>query len=410
MDNVVDITGLAEILKCKPATLRHIWMDLPHFFIGRGNDLRGARFDANDVLLYLKVDRGSNYERVERQRGKWIAKFRFRGKQYKKQSNTRREAVQWEAEQRVQLGARPPAWIGSIDFHELATAYLEHCKPRMRYNTVRQKAHVYRTFIAFVGGDRPADGITPKQISDYLTHIANDKNNITSNRHRRDLAALFTWGINQEVLDGRNPCQRIGTLPEERSTRYIPPAEDIAKVRLVAERDERDFIECIYNLAARRGEVLRLTWEDINFEQQWVLLHTRKRRGGALEGDHVPMNDTLCDVLKSRWKRRDRASVTVFSFTTVELRQMMPGLCKRAKVKEFTLHAIRHHVASVLNDSGKASMKQIQTILRHRRQATTERYLHSIDHDIRSVAKILNGQSGTPGTHKKAAADGDDSR
>lgn len=77
---------------------------------------------------------------------------------------------------------------------------------------------------------------------------------------------------------------------------------------------------------------------------------------------------------------------------------MMANLCTRAGVKPFTLHSIRHHVASILNDSGKASMKQIQTILRHRRQATTENYLHAIAGDIRSVAKILNGQTSTPGT------------
>jgi len=334
-------------------------------------------------------------------RGKWIAKFRWRGRQHKHQAATRAAAVKWEAEQRVQLGARPPMQTRSTYFHELATAYLEHCKPRMQPNTVRQKAHVYRSFIAFVGGDMPACDVTPKQIEDYLTKVANDKNNITSNRHRRDLAALFTWGIGQEIFEGRNPCNRIGNLPEERSSRYIPPVEDIAAVRMAAERDERDFIECIYNLAARRGEVLRMTWEDVNFENGWIRLYTRKRRGGVLEADYVPMNDTLHGILQSRWKSRDKSQERVFRFTSQELRNMMPDLCTRAKVKPFTLHAIRHHVASILNDSGKASMKQIQTILRHRRQATTEQYLHTIDHDIRNVAKILYGQSGTPGTLPK---------
>ena len=323
-------------------------------------------------------------------RGKWIAKFTWHGRQHKHQSATRREAVKWESEKRVELGARPPVQIHSTYLHELATDYLEHCGPRMRYNTVRQKAHVYRSFISFVGGDLPVELVTPKQVSDYLTMIANTKNNITSNRHRRDLAALFSWGIEQETIDCRNPVRRIEKLPEEKGSRYIPPVEDIAAVRMAAERDERDFIETIYNLAARRGEVLRLTWEDVNFEQGWVRLHTRKRKGGELQADYVPMNDTLHGILKSRWKSRDRNSERIFRFTLQELRRMMANLCTRAGVKPFTLHAIRHHVASILNDSGKASMKQIQTILRHRRQTTTEQYLHTIDADIRCVAELLD--------------------
>jgi integrase len=279
----------------------------------------------------------------------------------------------------------------------------------MRHNTVRQKAHVYRSLIAFMGGDAPACDITTRTISDYLTGIANSKNNITSNRHRRDLAALYAWGIRQGAVDV-HPVAGIEPLPEDPAPRCIPPAADIASVRLAAMGDERDFLECIYHLAARRGEIVRMKWEDVNFEHSAVRLWTRKRRGGALQPDWVPMNDTLYGILRSRWKRRDKADPVVFALSSKALRNMMPKLCQQAGVKPFGFHAIRHHVASILNDSGKASMRQIQTILRHRRQATTEQYLHTVDHDIRRVAKILNGQSGTPGTHKKAAADGNDNR
>jgi len=52
--NIVDSKGLCEILNVKHRTLRDFWRDLPHFFIGRGRDLRSARFDINDVLHHLK--------------------------------------------------------------------------------------------------------------------------------------------------------------------------------------------------------------------------------------------------------------------------------------------------------------------------------------------------------------------
>ena len=57
-------------------------------------------------------------------------------------------------------------------------------------------------------------------------------------------------------------------------------------------------------------------------------------------------------------------------------------------------------VASILNDSGKASMKQIQKLLRHKRQSTTETYLHSIDRDLRDAAKLLEGKGVRRGTLK----------
>ena len=72
---------------------------------------------------------------------------------------------------------------------------------------------------------------------------------------------------------------------------------------------------------------------------------------------------------------------------------MMASLCRKAGVKAFGFHAIRHHVASVVNDSGKASMKQIQILLRHKRQSTTETYLHVMGEGIRDAISILDVQA-----------------
>ncbi len=226
-----------------------------------------------------------------------------------------------------------------------------------------------------------------------------------ANRDLRDLKALYNWGLRQEVIAGRNPCNPIEKYPEEPYRPYVPPPEDIDKVRIAATADERDFLDTIYHLLARKSEVTRLTWEDMNFEQKWVRLYTRKRRGGALQEDYLPMNDTLYHMLHNRWKRRDKTSPHVFQFSGRQLRYMMERLCQRAGVKPFGFHAIRHHVSSVLNDSGKDSMKQIQKLLRHRRQATTESYLHSIEASVYQAARILDGElahSGTPNREMKS--------
>jgi hypothetical protein len=43
-------------------------------------------------------------------------------------------------------------------------------------------------------------------------------------------------------------------------------------------------------------------------------------------------------------------------------------------------------------------MKQIQKLLRHRRQATTETYLHSIEASVYEAVRILNGEVAHSGT------------
>lgn len=68
----------------------------------------------------------------------------------------------------------------------------------------------------------------------------------------------------------------------------------------------------------------------------------------------------------------------------------MKDLCKKAGVKYFGFHAIRHHVASILADSGKASLSQIQKILRHQRISTTDNYIKTLDPQLQQVANILD--------------------
>ena len=339
-------------------------------------------------------------------RGWWVAKFQHQCERIKKEGfKTRRAAVLWEAEKRQDVNALPPKEIPMmLSFQELATAYLDDIRPRMRINTVRQKAFGYRLFLASLDADVPV-AITTKQISDYLNVRASRDGAKTANRDLRDLKALYNWGLRQEVIEGRNPCNPIQKYPEEPYRPYVPPPEDIDKVRMAATADERDFLETIYHLLARRSEVARLTWEDVNFEQRMVRLYTRKRRGGELKEDYLPMNDTLYHVFHNRWKRRDKTSPNLFQFSGRQLRHMMERLCRRAGVKPFGFHAIRHHVSSILNDSGKASMKQIQKLLRHRRQSTTENYLHSIEGSLYQAARILDGivaHSGTPNSEMKS--------
>jgi len=53
---IVDFNELSATLRANPNTLRKRWRTLPHFFIGRGRTLKGARFDLLEVVEALKND------------------------------------------------------------------------------------------------------------------------------------------------------------------------------------------------------------------------------------------------------------------------------------------------------------------------------------------------------------------
>ena len=67
----------------------------------------------------------------------------------------------------------------------------------------------------------------------------------------------------------------------------------------------------------------------------------------------------------------------------------MTGLCKKAGVKYFRFHALRHFGATMMEQSN-VSIKSIQSILGHENRRTTEIYLHSLTGSEKSAMGVLD--------------------
>lgn len=332
---------------------------------------------------------------------RWAYKFERGGKQYKSIGYlTQKAAKDAEAKRLAEVNnppPQPPPTTPSTSFLEISTAYLEQCKARMQLNTWRAKQRYFKAFLAWHGSDLPASECSPGMIGRYLLEVQQEHGAKRANRDLKDLKALFTWAIRQgEYHLTANPAANLDAFPEDPSVKYVPPAEDIDAVLMAADQEEMDLLIVLYHTGGRIGEIRRLKWEDVNLEKRTITLWTRKRRGGQLQEDKQPLGESLLELLRRRWRDRDKQSIFVFhredgSAHTKDgrLRRLMATLCSRAGVKPFGFHAIRHHVASILADSGKATLGQIQKFLRHRRPTTTELYLHEVTRDQQEVAEIL---------------------
>ena len=378
----------------------------------------------------------AQYKHKAPQKG-WFTRFMVDGQIYKKEGfQTKSEALEWEANERYKI--RHPEELESkttpLTFAQVSNEYLQtYSGDFHQKNTYRQKALVYRTFITFLQEDPVIEDLTPLDITKYLK-ARKDANNLSvldgknltleqkdflkefsflvkrrgsdgnkvANRDLKEFKALFTWANLQTIIQ-HNPVINLESYPEEENLRYIPPVEDIDRVILVATDFELDFIQTVYHTLGRLSEILRLGWNDTNFEKRTVKLRTRKRKGGQIQSDLVPMSETLFRCLKRRWHDRDKPSPYVFTkpgggiYTKDDkcIREMMEKLCKKAGVKQFGFHAIRHHVAMILEDSGKATLREIQKMLRHQRPTTTDNYLKGLSPEMKRVASILDHPKGS---------------
>ena len=232
----------------------------------------------------------------------------------------------------------------------------------------------------------------------YLDRQFKDRGGNSANKDRKNLAAAFKWGQTFKGMAAINPFLIVPRYPEKRTPRYITNEVDFWKVYNLAEREGQVMLLAFLHLAGRKSEILRLHRSDVNFEKREIRLWTRKREGGSMEGDWLPMTGTLFELLFEHFKSHNNEWVfpnpeTGLPYT--DRKKWLLGLCSKAGVRPFGFHSIRHLTPSIMVEAG-VSGKAIQGVLRHKKFSTTERYLHQLT-DLRLAFKVLENKSPSPG-------------
>jgi len=271
----------------------------------------------------------------------------------------------------------------TVCLSEAASTYLDYVERNQHWKTYGQKKKHLKEFIQFTG-DIQANQLTPHTCQTFLDKFPN----VTSNTYRKTLSACFKWLIDMQVLRMVNPLHLVKQKPRERFVKYIPPKEHIFQVMLLANPIHRDFLRTIYYSLARRGEIISLTADDVDLKRKVLTLHTRKRTG-EIRTRRVRMVDSLVELLSSRCQTGNEYVFTNPKTGTkyYDMNTVLPRLCKRAKIKPFTFHAIRHYGASYLASVGVPA-KEIQHILGHKELRTTEVYLQDLEDIAEASAQL----------------------
>lgn len=315
----------------------------------------------------------------------------------------RRLAILWEEKTKVGIENQrtiPTTFLSPLEW---ANSYLSDVKRRTVQKTYDEKRRDFILMLKFAE-DKPIAKFSPAFALGFLQQQFDMRSGYSANKARKNLATAWDWG--KTFMDGFpemvNPFRSVRRFPEERSPRYIPPEADFWSVMEVTEGQDKVMLTAFLHLAARRGEIFKLKWFDLDFTGGQVRLMTKKTRDGSVRADWIPMTDELKQVLLS-WRENRPHKKSEYVFTVLEdspsphykagdrykFRQhLMKRLCKLAGVKHFGFHAIRHLSASILYKAG-IPISDIQHILRHQRATTTDLYLQSLGLELNQTRKAV---------------------
>ena len=349
---------------------------------------------------------------------RWRAVVTVKGKRKEKlfpdgTEKSKRAAEKWEERQRRKLKKPIPIDTDSpLTLINLGNPYLDFVKERQSKKTYAEKHAVIKRFTSRFGQSAYLEDITVPEALKFLTDQYRKRSGYAANKERKVLISAWNWGRRYlpNFPEQQCPFRIIDRFPEKRQPRYVPPEEDFWAVYEAASGQDRVMLLTLLFLAARRGEVFRLKWADIDFAGNTVTLWTRKRAGGDLEPDPVPMVQRLKKVLMAWWEHRPIVSEYVFvnveehAFCKEYLGQpftnrqhFMERLCKKAGVREFGFHAIRHLTASLLYREGQP-VAVAQAVLRHKSPQTTTRYLQTLG--LKQTQEAMEAVMGQRGPNK----------
>ena len=182
--------------------------------------------------------------------------------------------------------------------------------------------------------------------------------------------------------------RKVKLLEENnRRLRYLSK-EECQKLLSECDAHVRPIVAVALNTGMRKGEILGLTWDNVDMKHGFILLdHTKNG-----ERREIPINATVRATLQSTPRRLDVRYVFYDPATLKQygdVKKGFNGACRRAGINDFHFHDLRHTFASHLVMAGQ-DITTVKELLGHKTLAMTLRYSHLAPAHTAKAVELLD--------------------
>ena len=290
--------------------------------------------------------------------------------------------------QRSPLEEKPKTELTFETFYK--EHYLEWCKNRQAYYYSLKKYLLNRIPDWFRKLKLSEIGV--RELELLQTQLLNEGKSIaTCNRYLSVIKASFTKAYEWDFI----PEERLKTIRkvknlkgEVKRLRYLTE-EEIKALLANCEPHLYPIVFTALNTGMRKSEILGLKWSNVDLKNDLILLE--KTKNG--ERREIPINKALKKVLLGLFvdRRLDTDYVFVNPATRKrynDIKRSFNTACKKAGIKDFRFHDLRHTFASHLVMNG-VDLKTVQELLGHKKLSMTLRYAHLSQAHKREAVKTI---------------------
>lgn len=315
----------------------------------------------------------------------WYLDYNYKGKRYRKRVGKSQKMAEL-ALKNIEVKIVKKEHLGVQDdkkilFEDFTTKYLDYAKVNKSPKSYYLNIGNMKAMLPFFKGKYLSE-ITPQDIERYKAERSSTVKPATLNR---DLACLrhmlnkaIEWGYQQV-----NPMKGVKLLKEPPGRLRFLSEEEIKILLHELPAGSKLIVLVAMYTGMRRSEILNLNWSNVDLKNRILVVEKTKTNERRI----IPINDGLYSQLHELSTRKK--SELVFAECRINLRRNFTDALKRANIRNFRFHDLRHTFASYLVMSG-ASIKVVQQLLGHKDLKMTMRYSHLSNEHLQEAVGKLN--------------------
>ncbi len=218
-----------------------------------------------------------------------------------------------------------------------------------------------------------ASELNPDMIRQYtMARKREGKANGTINRELAGLRRSVELGRSAGVVQG---CPPIGMLRETGLRQGTYTKEEVERITAALPTHLRPVVWFAYHTGRRRGEILQITWSDVNLEDGWITIRAATTKTG--KPDRIPIVGELRELIMGlSTGAGPTASPFLFQYRQKPLKTFS-RTWKRALttcgLKDKLFHDLRRSAATDLVEAG-VSEQAAMAVTGHKTRSIFQRY------------------------------------
>lgn len=350
----------------------------------------------------------------DKKKGTWLVQFYYtdwqgvRKKKFKRGFRTKAEAEAWAME-----FLRKQENDLDMKFSEFISIYYEDLEHRLKENTIRTKKYIIDLKILPYFGNRPINDIKAADIRKWQNTLMSyrDKDGIAYKETylktiNNQLAAIFNFAERYYDLKS-NPCKKAGSMGKGRAEEmdFWTKEEYLQFIEGVKDKPMSYMaFQILYWTGLRCGELLALTYNDIDFEALTITVSKSYQRLNGRDVITSPKTKKsirtvsiprfLAEELKEYTSKLYglMADARIFQCTKSYLTSEMARGVKNTGVKKIRVHDLRHSHASLLVEMNIGYKEMADRLGHEKIQTTIDTYSHLYPNKQADIAKRLEGE------------------